>query len=124
MVNIPSFRGLLPYRVCAHLADEAWLWAPRYRVVTATTKGETTTMDAARTQALAAQFLDSIRGHYEPGRGNDQVLEVLNALGSVAAVVLTGTGPDQSAIDFFNAAVGCELRGMTGGEELPGALNG
>jgi len=65
---------------------------------------------------LAYGIMLALREHYVKHPGPEAVHEALNALGSVAAIVLQCTGPDQAAIDFFNMAVGAELRGAMGGE--------
>lgn len=73
-------------------------------------------MNADRVQALAARFLEDVRAHYtaDPAPAPERVWEVLNALGCVAGMILTGTGPAQEAIDFFNSAVSLEIKAMTG----------
>lgn len=75
-------------------------------------------MNERHIQDLAQRLMIALRTHYTQHPGPDAVHEALNALGSVAAIVLQGTGPDQAAIDFFNRAVSCELRGALGDEPV------
>lgn len=68
-------------------------------------------LDVERTEALAAEIMVAIRTHYTGSSYGDRVavLEVLNALGSVAALVIKGTEGDPRAIEFFQRALRIEL---------------
>ena len=63
-------------------------------------------VDRPTTEALTQAIGDVVRAHYRarpPGR--DRVLEALNALAVITAVVIAGTGCDPDAVEFFREAV-------------------
>lgn len=62
-------------------------------------------VDATETVGLATKVFVPVREHLARMRGNDGVLETLNALAACAATVLRGTGPDPRALAFFHDAL-------------------
>lgn len=64
---------------------------------------------------LGAPIRSHLLAHVNKPNG---VFMALNALASVAAVVLAGTGPDQIAIDFLYEAISSNIRTIQGSDNL------
>jgi hypothetical protein len=67
--------------------------------------GEPGHVDSQRTIALTHDILRTVRRHYQMhALARDRVLEVLNALAFVVEAVLSATGHDAKACEFFDRA--------------------
>lgn len=68
-------------------------------------------LNRERTGRLVAKIYRLIRAHYTKGSGPStaKVFECLQALATVASLVLKGTGPDPRAAEFYERAL---LSGM------------
>ena len=69
-------------------------------------------MDEDGIVELRNTILEEVMAYYrERSTSCDRVFEVLNALAAATAMILKGTGNDQAARAFFDAALDNNIRG-------------